>query len=403
MQSSVKIKSKNNLQKLPPELILKVTEFLTYIDGSKLGSTCKFMFGILKKYNPYCHKVSDNLLKLIISRNTDLSKIYIEDASKISSDTLTSLLSQCKNLQELYFRNSTVKSIKIQSPILRVLDLTNGKELSTLEFENTNSLHTLILDSCKLLNLGYDVMNLKNLKHLSLQQNIGFVDADIEGFASSWSSLESLNLNGCKGITDISLEIIGSNCKNLNKLSISGCFKISDYGIKKLLNSNIRITDLNVSACIQLTDESMKIFSLTPKIKSLSIARCNKCITKNGINYLKQCYTLTSLTLTFLEINDDIIAEICESLKHLEKLVISWCKGITDWGLREIARKCKSLKELDISHTTRISDKGLEYLVDNFSNQSGLRKLIAVSCGTALSKQALERFRKRWNHCILIC
>lgn len=195
------------------------------------------------------------------------------------------------------------------------------------------------------------------MENLSLQNNIGFVDGDIEAFSSFWKNLRTLNLNRCKSISDMGIQLIAKECQSLTCLKINGLQKLSDFGIQHLAN-NTKLRELHLSACIQLTPLALKYISNHEKLHFLNIGQCMKMFQSElGYTYLRECRNITRLSLSFLPIKDYKIGEILESLVNLEELSISWCPSITDFGMKEIALHSNKLQILDISHTKRISDK----------------------------------------------
>ncbi|CAG5958170.1 unnamed protein product [Menidia menidia] len=210
-----------------------------------------------------------------------------------------------------------------------------------------------------------------------------------------------LNLRGCSSLNWPSLKFI-SECKNLQELNVSECFNLTDTMVQRLVEGCPCLLYLNLS-CTFVTNKTLKELSRSCiSLQYLSLAYCCR-FTDKGFLYLttgKGCRNLIHLNLSGctqitlngfrhisvgcpslreVVINDMptltdgciLLTDVgwkalCSSSKGLCRLHTAGCPRITDQGLRSVAT-LKNLQYLDISLCSRVSDVGIQYLVDGCS------------------------------------
>lgn len=157
---------------------------------------------------------------------------------------------------------------------------------------------------------------------------------------------------------------------------------------------------LNISECAWLDNEQLRgLTVLFPDIEELVIQR-SAGITAVGWGFIAKWKKLRRLDVTdSFHLKDDELYLLLQGAPHLEKLILANCQGLTDLGLRELARKglelthldltrtairneslieigfrCRSLRSLDISRCDKLSEKGIKELA---KNASSLKTLVA--------------------------
>lgn len=233
-----------------------------------------------------------------------------------------------------------------------------------------------------------------------------FTDADVEGAAEYWSKLKYLNLHGCRGVKDLSCHILGSTCHELLSLNLDFC-DITDVGLDYLRKSQAKVSlcELSLTGCARLTQASVQVLTSHNNMRHLCLARCTKLYAPVIFDQLAQSYpSLHMLNLTFLNIDDDGIALLCKRLSHLQHLVLSFCKFVTDISMKHIGSTLasQSLKVMDISNTSRIGDIGLQLLVAHCTKQHVLKRLIVTSAGPALTEKGVTYVRQGLPSCVVL-
>jgi|GEM_PF-5638831 hypothetical protein len=223
-------------------------------------------------------------------------------------------------------------------------------------------------------------------------------------------TIHSLSITSCPQITNATLEEIASHLKNLETLELSDMSHLSDYALSMVLASCPKLTNLSIDQCEGFGDQALFAISLFGKnIHSLRIS-ANSGFTEQGFTYLPKnlqtlnissspqlsngiCQNLisTSRHLTYFDasfcsrlscpiaeigphpsirilnlrgcpLEDssiEIAAKRCRSLTHLYLAYSS----ITDKSLQSLAANTPKLKVLDLSRCTKLTDDGVQKIV----------------------------------------
>jgi len=167
--------------------------------------------------------------------------------------------------------------------------------------------------------------------------------------------LNTLTL-GEREITATELQTL-SAWKSLRKLTIVHA-QLSDEALGALAKLE-SVEELHLMDC-GLTDNRLKHLQGSPKLAYLAL-EWNE-IDGPGLEHLVKL-NLKSLGLEHNNINDATLPHLSQ-LISLERLSLSYCRGITDQGIRSgTLQKMSHLKELGVRGATRVTDESLDDLV----------------------------------------
>lgn len=166
--------------------------------------------------------------------------------------------------------------------------------------------------------------------------------------------LNNLTL-GHREITAAELESL-AEWKSLRRLTLIHA-RLSDDALAAL-SKLTTVEELRLEDC-GLTDERLRHLRGTPNLKDLSLVRNE--IDGPGLKYLTKL-NLRALGLEFNNLNDDTLAHLTQ-LTTLENLGLSYCRGVTDRGIRSgTLQSMTHLKLLAIRGTTLVTDASLDDL-----------------------------------------
>lgn len=135
----------------------------------------------------------------------------------------------------------------------------------------------------------------------------------------------------------------------------------------------------------QLTDERLQHFRPAPKLTRLNLQRNE--IAGTGLKHLVPL-NLAILHLGHNNLSDATLGEIPQ-LRSLDELVIAYCIGVTDRGLRSgILQGMTHLKKLELRGLTKVTDAAYDDLVRlAFLSNLGIRE-------TKTSAETVERLKR---------
>jgi len=244
-----------------------------------------------------------------------------------------------------------------------------GTSLAPLK--KLKNLHCLILDGCSnvpLFDRGLCAItsSLNSLTHISLQSCITIGDNGIASIGQL-KNLEIANFSDCYGITGEGFKYwIGMT--NLHTVILQGCSSLQDTGIFHLTCNNPSIRELNLKQCRRITDKSIIfVASFLPSIKRLMF-QASMGISDLGVRTIARQlkHTLTHLSIQFCwQFGDESAIELATMpwLKHLD-LLYSW--KITDASVRSFASST-SLVSINIFGCHRVSNSAKELIQDRLS------------------------------------
>jgi len=166
-------------------------------------------------------------------------------------------------------------------------------------------------------------------------------------------------------------DALAAAVRDLESLSLRGCHGLTDAAISPTLDAQLpALISLDISLCRQLTDSTLsRVVSVAPNLETLDVGGCSD-ITDNGILLiacglkrlrslcLRGCRLVSDVGLAHLSGAGSIAASAAVAAT-LEHLILHDCQKITDTGLGHIGAGLRSLRTLDISFCVGVSDDGL--------------------------------------------
>jgi len=202
------------------------------------------------------------------------------------------------------------------------------------------------------------------------------VEAKLHLTHTNWTPFPSLIRRGIKRVQLLSMrrgarDALAAAIRDLESLSLRGCHGLTDVAISPALETHLpALISLDISLCRQLTDSTLsRVVSVAPNLETLDVGGCSD-ITDNGI-LLIACglKRLRSLCLRSCRLVSDVgvahlagagsIAASAAVAGTLERLILHDCQRITDTALGHIGAGLRTLRTLDISFCVGVSDDGL--------------------------------------------
>lgn len=230
--------------------------------------------------------------------------------------------------------------------------------------------------------------------------------ADDLAVLSTWPKLNSLSLpnvvdsatvrrlQDCKKLTSLTLGHRDVTAEELEQLTeLPGLrrltlihAKLSDEALAAL--SKPTVEELRLEDC-GLTDERLRHLKGSPKLKNLILERNE--IDGPGLRHLARL-ELQALGLEFNNLNDETLAHLTQ-LMTLERLSLSYCRGITDRGLRSgTLQSMKHLKQLGLRGLNQVTDATLDELAEfRHLEHLTIRETKISADGVTRLKQALPK------------
>lgn len=174
--------------------------------------------------------------------------------------------------------------------------------------------------------------------------------------------LQYLDLTDCGALDDIGLKTIIKNCPLLIYLYLRRCVMLTDMSLKYLPKFCIALKELSVSDCLNVTDFGLyELAKLGQTLRYLSVAKCG--VSDVGLKYLaRRCYKLRYLNCRGCEaISDESIVVLARSCSRLRSLDIGKC-DVSDTGCFALAENCPNLKKLSLKSCDMVSDEGIKYI-----------------------------------------
>lgn len=179
-------------------------------------------------------------------------------------------------------------------------------------------------------------------------------------------SLEILDLGGCSGITNTSLQLISAGLKRLKRLNLRSCRQVSDLGICHLagldgesIEGTQSLEYLGLQDCQKLSDDSLKYVSIgLNQLRSINLSFCSG-VTDFGLKHLAKMSSLKELNLRSCDsVSDTGMAYLAEGGSRVVTLDVSFCDKVGDRGLLHISQGLFHLKSLSLN-ACPISDEGI--------------------------------------------
>jgi F-box/leucine-rich repeat protein 14 len=290
-------------------------------------------------------------------------------------------------------------AFQTQLPFLMELNLGMCRKISDQSISSIvkSALHLQVLDlggCASITNKSLDLIhnNLHLLKHLNLRSCLNVTDSGIaklcgqvpclletEGYPSQqdllrmqqespgYPCLETLGLQDCQKLTDNSLKFVSLGLKNLKSINLSFCASFTEFGLKFLSSMACGLKEVNLRSCDNVSDSGLKYLSEGGvALHVLDVSFCDK-ITDQGLVFISQGLPqIRSLSLNSCTVTDAGLIKLSQTLTDLKTLNIGQCSRVTDKGLNAIINNCPHLSSLDIYGCPSIS----HYIVDRLMTKN---------------------------------
>lgn len=180
-----------------------------------------------------------------------------------------------------------------------------------------------------------------------------------------WPMMERLDVADCRLMTAVILDSISSltSLRALNMRSSSWSTHHSyEDGLQKVINNCTALEELVLNSC-KVTNEHIAVLSACTTLTSLSLAYCSRAEILTP--WLEKLPNLRHLDASnAYRDTDAVIATMVKHAPHLETLVISNCKKLTDFGVQHAVKLLNngSLTRLEFDNCFRVSDDAIEAL-----------------------------------------
>lgn len=164
-------------------------------------------------------------------------EIDLHDCKLITSQSVTALLSNLRNMRELR--------------LAQCVEIDDSAFLRLPPHSLFESLRALDLTACEQIK-----------------------DDAIEHITDVAPRLRHLVLNKCRLITDRAVLAICKLGKNLHLVHLGHCSQITDAAVSQLVKSCNRIRYIDLACCNLLTDTSVQQLASLPKLKRVGLVKC---------------------------------------------------------------------------------------------------------------------------------
>uniref|UniRef100_A0A3Q0RAR9 F-box/LRR-repeat protein 15-like leucin rich repeat domain-containing protein n=1 Tax=Amphilophus citrinellus TaxID=61819 RepID=A0A3Q0RAR9_AMPCI len=171
-------------------------------------------------------------------------------------------------------------------------------------------------------------------------------------------NLIHLNLSGCTQITVNGFRYISAGCPSLKEIVINDMPTLSDTCVLALLARCRCLSAISLLDAPHLSDITFKAIAEAAKLKSFSIEGNYQLTDFSWDALCSSSHGLRRLHAAECPRTTDASLKSVASLKHLQYLDISHCSKVTDVGIQYLTKGCSAtkLRELNVSHCSHITD-----------------------------------------------
>jgi hypothetical protein len=244
------------------------------------------------------------------------------------------------------------------------------------------------------------------LKALNLS-NMVMGNTIFEWLSEGCKDLTHLDISNSPELDDAALAKIGRWCRHLTVLNISKCQDVTDYGVKGFFKTFYGFLEsIDFSGCNQLGTESaltlsehaskLQIIKLNGLSKILPVGLTALWNSAPELQRYEMCSDLSTTSThrrsTMPHLSDLVLTTAALPYNTLTDLKLIGAFQVTDVGACAIARTCLKLRSLDVSYCNGISDALLVELANHSCN---LKVFIGTGCIliTSAGIQALSQGR----------
>ncbi|CAL1546776.1 unnamed protein product [Lymnaea stagnalis] len=291
---------KNELIKIPENILLEIFKYLPVKDRCVAGSVCKKWRRIVKDNSLWRHvnlldyrldlpkmwKVlrahfSPCLLTMKIQGFAHTGSSKWKKAS-ISDAMLKELSTRCPNLWHLHLHDCNTDNLSFESlpPSITSLSITystwqprwfKGKHSHLPKLEHLDLSSTVRLDNYDL----EDIAQWSNLKSLSLKGCYRIQGSEIEVIAKNLAALESLDVGGTC-LDNLAIHHLSRHLKRLKELYVANCPGIDDSSLATITTGLLKLHILDISDCDKVTIDGLRTLTVLQDIKVLIVKGKNK-------------------------------------------------------------------------------------------------------------------------------
>ncbi|KAL0479035.1 hypothetical protein AKO1_007942 [Acrasis kona] len=356
----------------------------------------------LKKLDLGDESIDDEKFKNIVSKLPHLTELCIQNASKISSQTLISHLPLLTNLKTLTLEhctnidNATPSSTAtlLLSPSIKQINIRHCLPSQTLllnqMFSSYNNLKSVVMDGRLMGNTANGLQHLQTCTHLTklridnafsipdssflkLAANQSIRVLEMEPISSRMYAILFNQTNLCKNLISLkiskancdlkAIKMIADNCKMLKVLHLGDSLLTNDECVISLLQSCTDLTELSLQRC-SITDKSAKILFSSNTLTTLDLTS-NK-VTDESVALLKFNWTLTDLNISGNDIMNRGMKVMMLENDTLKKLNVAYNK-ISAKGMRHVFKNM-SLTSLTFSSKDSIPNELIQEILEKCSH-----------------------------------
>ena len=266
-------------------------------------------------------------------------------------ENIISLLKKHHRLKKLALRGAD--NISCNITISNILDY--FPNITSFSLFNINISNVAFTSSDKILNLA----------ELKLQCT-AIDDGGIQHITKRAKQLKVLNIKACRDMTDKALYCVLRNCPLLEELSLGYCTNFWNHGLLSIAQRPLNLKYLPLTVCKNIDDDGV-------------------------ISLVESCHGLTYITLGgCTKMTDNFLIAIGEHSPLLREAEFSYCFSISTRGIYYLIRSCRSLDKLILSFCRGISDDNIVDVNDNHLTEVKDQQIEMVDQQTETKDQQTE-------------
>ena len=206
--------------------------------------------------------------------------------------------------------------------------------------------------------------SLSYLKSLDLGGASETLFEDVEGFLEKrGGQLESLNLSG---MPNVRISVLCIYCQSLKELVLEHCQNVDPVLPTLVDSTGEQRNDLSRQGS-RLSDFCSQLFYINLNFATFRDNGERELSSLRMSNILTDHPNLTRLSLKDLDVNDEVLEQVCRSSSSLalRTLDLTHCDVITIESVSEVVEKCRNLRRLDLSHCKQIDSGFISQLKKN--------------------------------------
>lgn len=335
-------------------------------------------------------KISNFPLKKLTSLKLPVPTPFPADGLLAFCQTVTTLTSlTCSRAS---FVHSQLLPVAHCFPLLKHLDLSRPwYNLSQPVEDHINGISSLLSNS-------------PYIQHLDLSHTNFLNDQHVAEFSLFLAHLVSINLTGCWKLTESALFSLVINCPSLSDIKMEyttiGNESIGGGGREDSNSFAVvspKVKSLCLARCQYLRDQNIILFaSIFPNLEVLDLSYWKEVSEETVSKVLRCCTKIKHLNLSYTKVDDKSLHIISTSCCGLFQLLLESCMNVTENGVKHVVQNCKQLREINLRYIDQLNADVVSSMV---LSRPSLRKIIAP--GFSLSDRKRKVFLQR--HGCLVC